>query len=208
MRIKTPKMPLYSLVAFSLLLLFSIPVLFYWVANDNYYGRHVDDMAQDFELTDVQGKAHRLSKHRGRYVYLYFGYLNCNDVCHNQVGVMFNLHHQSRRDDLDFIFVTMDPKRDSPEMLDAYFNQFGTNFVSLTSNTMQSIQKVAGDYHAAFFPDGNPKLNQDYEISHPGAIYLIDPTGRLQLVYQGDLRYDMMLEDLQKLTLELNNPSK
>ena len=197
---KTPKIPFYSLIGLSLVLLLSLPVLFYWLVSDDYYGRYVDKMASDFELMDVNGQPHRLSEHRGRYVYLYFGYLNCNDVCHNQVGVMFNLYHQSRRDDLDFLFVTMDPKRDSSKMLKAYFNQFGTNFVSLTSDSMKSIQKVASDYQAFFFPDGNPKMNKDYEISHPGAIYLIDPNGRLQLVYQGDLRYDLMLEDLQKLT--------
>lgn len=189
----------------ALLLLFGLPVLFYGLVSHDYYGKQINQPAPNFSLQDVQGQAHSLSQHQGRYVYLYFGYLNCDDVCHNQVGVMFNLHHQSHAQDIDFLFVTMDPKRDSPALLKDYFNQFGANFVSLTADNMQIIQKVASLYKAYFFTDSNPKTGQDYEISHPGSIFLIDPSGRLRAVYQGqDLRYDKMLEDLQKIKSGFN----
>jgi protein SCO1/2 len=201
----TSKSTFWALMTLSLLLLFSLPILFYTITSNDWYGKKVDRIAPDFSLMDVQGASHSLSQHQGRYVYLYFGYLNCNDVCHNQVGVLFNLHHQSHADDIDFIFVTMDPQRDSPAMLKDYFNQFGTNFVSLTAANMQEIQKVASTYKAFFFKEPSSKEidvhnRPDYEIAHPGAIYLIDRLGHLRGVYQGkDLRYDKMLEDLQKL---------
>jgi len=166
----------------------------------NMYGRKLDRVAPDFQLLDTQMNQHRLSQHKGKFVFLYFGYLNCNDVCHNQVGVMFNINNQTENKDIDFIFVTMDPKRDSPAMLTDYFNQFGSNFFALTGHSMAEIQKVASLYKAYFFPDGETKTGQDYEISHPGSIFLIDPDGKIQLVYQNIyLRYDKIIEDLNKL---------
>jgi len=184
----------------SILLLVLLPILFYWISSEDYYGRKVDNVAPNFELLDTQGQAHQLAQHKGKFTFLYFGYLNCNDVCHNQVGVMFNINHQTNNDDLDFIFVTMDPKRDSPEMLNNYFNQFGKNFVALTANSMQTIQKVASLYRAYFFADAATNKGKDYEISHPGSIFLIDPDGKIQVVYQNIyLRYDKIIEDLNKL---------
>jgi len=177
----------------SILLIVTLPVLFYWISTEDYYGRKFENPAPNFELVDTQGNKHSLAQHKGKFTFLYFGYLNCNDVCHNQVGVMFNINHQTHSDDLDFIFVTMDPKRD-------YFNQFGSNFTALTADSMQTIQKVAGLYKAYFFADAATDKGKDYEISHPGNLFLIDPDGTIQVVYQNIyLRYDKIIEDLNTL---------
>lgn len=194
----------------SIVLILSIPFLFYWISSGEYYGRKVDTQAPNFELVDTKQVKHQLSQHKGKFTFLYFGYLNCDDVCHNQVGVMFNINHQTHNDDLDFIFVTMDPKRDSPEMLNDYFNQFGNNFYALTGKNMAEIQKVASLYKAYFFADSATDKNKDYEISHPGSIFLIDPNGQIQTVYQNIyLRYDKVIEDLNKLrTIYHQNKNK
>lgn len=193
----------FALYAIALISLVALPILFYWLETDQFYGRSLKRPAPEFNLLDTQLQPHRLSAHRGKFVFLYFGYLNCNDVCHNQVGVMFNIHHQTDHHDLDFIFVTMDPKRDSPKMLNDYFNQFGSNFFALTGQSMQQIQKVAGLYKAYFFADKNTKTIQDYEITHPGNIFLIDPAGNIRVVYQNSfLRYDKIIEDLNILRTE------
>lgn len=178
----------------------AIPVAFFYINSAQFYGLAVDRVAPNFTLKDTQGKSHTLSQHQGRFVYLYFGYINCNEVCHNQVGVMFNLHHQSHLDNLDFIFITMDPQRDTVEMLNKYFNQFGDNFYALTADNMAQIQAVANQYQAYFFTDGKANPKKDYEISHPGNIFLIDPSGRLKVIYPNQfLRYDKMLNDLKIL---------
>lgn len=194
------KLPFSLILIAALILIASIPMIFYWISSGEYYGRKIDRVAPDFQLVDTQMNQHRLSQHKGKFVFLYFGYLNCNDVCHNQVGVMFNINNQTDNKDIDFIFVTMDPSRDSPEMLNDYFNQFGSNFFALTGASMAEIQKVASLYKAYFFADGATQIGQDYEISHPGSIFLIDPDGNIQVVYQNIfLRYDKIIEDLNRL---------
>ncbi|BBP42514.1 SCO family protein [Thiosulfativibrio zosterae] len=183
----------------------AMPVVFFYMNSAQLYGLSVDRIAPDFILKDTQGNPHTLSQHRGRFVYLYFGYLNCNEVCHNQVGVMFNLHHQSHMDNVDFIFITMDPKRDSNKMLNQYFNQFGDNFYALTAESMAQIQVIANQYQAYFFAEGKADPKKDYEISHPGNIFLIDPDGRLKVIYPNQfLRYDNMLTDLKFLNQSFN----
>ena len=188
------------ILTISLLTLIVMPLGFYWVTTGEYYGRKIDQVAPNFTLIDTQNKAHSLSQHKGKFTFLYFGYLNCDEVCHNQVGVMFNINHQTTNKDVDFIFVTMDPKRDSKQMLNDYFNQFGSNFYALTAQSMREIQSVASKYKAYFSPEGATKIGKDYEISHPGNIFLIDPYGHIQVVYQNTyLRYDKVIEDLNLL---------
>ncbi len=193
--------PLFlGLLGLTLLVMLLMPMVFYWVETGPYYGREENNPAPGFTLLDTQNQPHRLAEHRGKFTFLYFGYLNCDKVCHNQVGVMFNINHQTDNTDLDFIFVTMDPKRDTNEMLNDYFNQFGKNFFALTATSMQEIQKVASSYKAYFFADGSTEKGKDYEISHPGNIFLIDPDGQIRMVYQNTyLRYDKVIEDLNLL---------
>lgn len=190
----------YGLVFLSLSLLLSLPFVFSWIQNDDLYGHSLNQEAKPFELKDTAGQPHSLAQHRGNYVFLYFGYLNCDEVCHNQVGVMFNIHHQTAEQDIDFIFVTMDPQRDSDEMLNAYFNQFGSNFYALRSDSIKQVQSIATLYNAAFFPDRNIATAEDYEMEHPGTLFLIDPAGQLRVMYPNmHLRYDYIIEDLQQL---------
>lgn len=180
-----------------------MPVIFYLLVSGNFYGREVQRTAPEFTLQDVHTQPHSLSQHQGKFTFLYFGYLNCDDVCHNQVGVMFNVNHQTTNTDLDFIFITMDPSRDSNQMLDSYFNQLGKNFTALSAPTMQALQKVANQYQSAFFATGAVNNGKDYEIAHQGNIFLIDPKGDIRVVYRNQyLRYDKIIEDLDKLRQE------
>lgn len=198
----------WGLFSLAIAAIISLPAVFYFFISGDFYGREVNRQAPSFELTDIAGQTHRLDSHRGKFTFLYFGYLNCDDVCHNQVGVMFNINHQTDNKDLDFLFVTMDPKRDSKEMLDIYFNQFGKNFTALTANTIQEVQKIAAAYKAPFFTTGSTQADKDYEIAHPGNIFLIDPKGMIRVVYQNQfLRYDRIIEDLNYLRAEFNQPT-
>lgn len=200
------------LIGSSLGLLFLLPILFMLVNSHGYYGHFLNKKAEPFILLDTDNQLHSLEKHKGLFTFLYFGYLNCDEVCHNQVGVMFNLKHQSKEPDLDFIFITMDPKRDSPEMLDSYFNQLGKNFYALYHPEQRVIQDLAQHYLAPFFTDrlsaAISARKDDYEIEHPGYLYLIDPDGVIKLIYPNQhLRYDYILQDLQKLKSE-RTPSR
>ncbi|MDR9500044.1 MAG: SCO family protein [Hydrogenovibrio sp.] len=167
------------------------------------YGVQLDKPAPDFTLRSMLGEPHALNQHRGRYVVLYFGYIHCDEVCHNQVGVMFNLNHQ-KPDALpvDFLFVTMDPERDTPEVLRRYFEQLGDNFYALMASSVKATQALANRYHAPFNhePKTTNEGREDYEVTHPGFLYVIDPEGRLRYLYPNQhLRYDKILQDIERL---------
>lgn len=197
------------LATIALCTLLLLPYIFSYAKGSEFYGHFLNKQAPSFELFDVEGASHQLEKHRGRFVFLYFGYLHCDEVCHNQVGVMFNLDRQTAEDDIDFIFITMDPKRDSAQMLKTYFNHLGPNFYALRSETIKDVQSLANRYNAAFYPDKNWTTSEDYEINHPGTLYLIDKTGEIKLIYPNmHLRYDFIIKDLNKLrTLESHQPT-
>lgn len=188
----------------AIMALFSLPILFMVVNTSELYGHELNRPAKNFTLLDTQNQPHSLEQHRGRYTFLYFGYLNCDEVCHNQVGVMFNISQHTQLNNVDFIFVGMDPERDTPKQLDTYFNQLGDNFYALYHPNMQTIQQLAQSYHAPFFvgPKSDTKTSQlkDYEITHPGYLYLIDPQGQIRVMYPNmHLRYDYILKDLNWL---------
>lgn len=192
------------IILLSAAVLFLLPVIFLLSNTSQFYGHELNQPATEFELFDTQGDSHQLSMHKGKYTFLYFGYLNCNEVCHNQVGVMFNISRQAVQKNIDFIFVSLDPKRDSPKQLDLYFNQLGANFYALYHPNIQVIQTLANAYKSPFYID---RIRQawsndanDYEIQHPGYLYLIDPDGIIRLMYPNmHLRYDYILQDLGQL---------
>lgn len=195
----------YWFIMLSVVIVFSLPVLFYLSKSSNYYGHELNQPAKEFELLDTQGQQHALSQHLGHFTFLYFGYLNCNEVCHNQVGVMFNLSRQAAEKNIDFIFISLDPERDKPAMLDEYFNQLGANFYALYHPSIQVIQSVANAYKSPFYIDrvrqAFSQNSDDYEIQHPGYLYLIDPQGVLRMMYPNlHLRYDYILQDIERLT--------
>ena len=181
--------------------LWLLPALMSWL--NPAYGIRLDKPAPAFTLLSTQGQPHSLSQHQGRFVLLYFGYIHCDEVCHNQVGVMFNLNHQKPDNmPIDFLFVTMDPKRDTAEILHRYFEQFGDNFHALTARSVKATQALANRYHAPFShePKASVDNKEDYEVTHPGFLYVIDPQGKLRYLYPNQhLRYDKILQDIARL---------
>jgi protein SCO1/2 len=184
----------------SLLLLFSLPALYSLSQDKRFYGHFINQPAHPFRINDVNGKPHSLEQHLGQFVFVYFGYLHCDQVCHNQVGVMFNIDRQASQKNIEFLFISMDPERDSPERLATYFNQFGSNFNALRPENTAQIQSIARHYHASFFKEPSIRNPGQYDINHPGTLFLIDPEGQLALIYPNmHLRYDFILKDLEQL---------
>lgn len=138
--------------------------------------------APDFRLTDANGETRALSDYRGRYIYLMFGYMRCADVCHTQVTQLAALADLLQQDDVEFLYLAMDSRHDKPSMLRAYFDQRGENFTSLHANSLQQMQSIASAYNAGYRISGNPG-GDNYDIEHPGKIFLIAPDGQLRFVY-------------------------
>ncbi len=166
----------------------------------NSYGLKTDRLAPDFKLTNVKGKTVSLSDFQGKYLFLMFGYLNCDDICHDQALTFQEInHHADNPNDLHFVYIAMDPERDSASRLAAYFDGRASNFTSLRSHSQRALQSLASDYKA-FFSVQNKNNAGDYEISHNGLFYLIGPDGHLEFLYGAKQKsIPLILGDLLEL---------
>lgn len=165
------------------------------------YGLAIQRAAPGFTLTDTAGRAVALEDFAGRFVYLMFGYLNCPDVCHTQALLFEELNLAAGRpDDLTFVFIAIDPERDTRESVHAYFDERGAGFISLHGDAFSDLQSLALQYHASFRRNpGDP----DYLIDHTGVFYLLGPDGRLRYTYAANQNATpRLLTDLSQLRLD------
>lgn len=130
-----------------------------------------------FELNDSQGRRVGTAHWRGQLVLLYFGYTYCPDVCPTDLASMAaaleSLGRQASK--VQPVFVTLDPKRDTPSLLSAYAGAFGPRFVALTG-TEDEIRRVALAYRVYY--EKVPGRAGAYLIDHTSFTYLLDEDGR------------------------------
>ena len=147
------------------------------------------DYARGFSLTDFNGQTRTLADFQGRVVMLYFGFVQCPDVCPTALTraavVMERLGPQAA--DLQVIFVTVDPERDTPELLREYMAAFHPSFLALTGNAEQ-IAQTAKDFRAFYkkVPTGS-----SYTMDHTALSYLFDRQGRIRVA----LRHEQTADD-------------
>ncbi len=151
-----------------------------------------------FALVDQNGAARSDQDFRGRYLLVFFGYTYCPDVCPTTLAVMKSALEMmgSRAERIVPIFITVDPKRDTPEKLKNYLSSFGPRFVGLTGDD-KAISSVAKEYRVYYQirPAGN---GADYTVDHSGVVYLMDGSGRFVANYALDNSPDMMAQDILK----------
>ncbi|HJU07373.1 MAG TPA: SCO family protein [Rhodanobacteraceae bacterium] len=166
-----------------------------WQLND--VSGHLPDL--QFDLTSDTGKAVTAADFRGKYVLMYFGYTHCPDVCpltlvHLHL-VMQKLGKQA--DMVRILFVSVDPARDTPQVLHQYVTAFDPHIVGLTG-TPQQIAAMAKRYRSAFNIDAK-QANGDYTVSHGSIIYVFDRHGRARLIGNSTDTPDAIAHDLQLL---------
>lgn len=136
-----------------------------------------------FTLTDPAGTRRSLSDFRGSLILLYFGFTYCPDVCPTDLLAMGNLIRSLGVDGdaLQPVFVTLDPERDTPEVLRAYVASFHPRFIALTG-TEDEIRRVATSYKV-FFQKVRPKGVDTYFIDHSAYVFLLDREGRFATLF-------------------------
>lgn len=152
----------------------------------------------DFHLTNDSGKAVTGKDYRGKVVMLYFGYTHCPDVCPLTMTRMHVVMQQLGKDadQVRFLFVTVDPERDTVPVLHQYVTAFDPHDIGLTGTPAQ-IRALAKRYRAAF-SRGKSTSNGGYEVNHSAAIYVFDRHGRARVLAtpttgNGDLEHDLHL---------------
>ncbi|WP_206455714.1 SCO family protein [Aurantimonas marina] len=136
----------------------------------------VAEIGGEFSLVDHEGQPRTWSDFRGKPVALFFGFSNCPDICPTTLGkltvLLDNLGPQA--DDLQVLLITGDPKRDTPERLNAYLQSFDPRIVALTG-TEGEVEKAFSAFKA--YRAIVPLENGDYTIDHSAGVYLFDREG-------------------------------
>jgi len=137
---------------------------------------------KDFTLTDHTGRTRTLADFRGKVVVMFFGYLRCPDVCPTTLAelksVKEQLGEEGRR--LQVLFVTVDPERDTPELLASYVLAFDPSFLGLYGDKV-AIAEVAKEFKV-FYQKVPGKTPESYTVDHSAGSYIFDPRGRLRLL--------------------------
>jgi cytochrome oxidase Cu insertion factor (SCO1/SenC/PrrC family) len=136
----------------------------------------------DFSLTDHRGRPFALHDLRGKVVLLSFGYTYCPDICPLNLSlsaqVIASLGERGR--DVIPVFVSLDPQRDSPEVLARYVRYFHPAMIGLTGSREQ-LARVADLYKARFAIQGDPKGDR-YTLDHSASLYVLDGAGALAAI--------------------------
>ena len=134
----------------------------------------------DFTLQSSHGPV-SLNQYRGNLVLLFFGYTSCPDVCPMALSILSSAFSGLDPDELEKIkalFVSLDPDRDTPELLGRYTGFFHPNIVGITGEA-EVIDQIVGNYGVVYKKKQNPDSTLGYSISHTPDILVINGEGQL-----------------------------
>lgn len=139
------------------------------------------DYAQGWALTDHNGQVRTLKDFAGKVVVVFFGYTQCPDVCPTALQEMVEAKQLlgADADKLQGVFITVDPERDTPELLKAYMANFGPDFVALHP-TLDQLPKVTKDFKI-YYKKVEGKTPTSYTMDHSAGSFSFDPQGRVRL---------------------------
>jgi protein SCO1/2 len=169
--------------------------------NYTYHGSLYDPAvkAKDFELVDTNGQPFRLDQNNDRIRVLFFGYTHCPDVC---PITLIEFRHIDQTlgnlaDQVQFVFITVDPERDTQQVLKQHLSNYDPSIIGL-SGTLDQLKAVWQDYgiYVKKQPSTDP---QNYSMDHTARIFVIDKKGNLLLTYPYDMEEDSVVSDLRHL---------
>ena len=170
--------------------------------NGGFFGTNVskDDIGGDFTLTDGSGKPFALSSLKGKVVLLTFGYTNCPDVCPTSLltysEVVGKLGEQAK--DVAVVFVSVDPDRDTPEVVSKFAKTFNPDFIGLTATGEQSIPVVKQQYRVVSAKSQEQSADI-YLIDHTAGTYVLDKNGNTVLMENYGRTSDEIAADVKRL---------
>ncbi|HZF82635.1 MAG TPA: SCO family protein [Burkholderiaceae bacterium] len=157
------------------------------------------EYARDFKLTDMNGQVRTLGDFKGKVVVVFFGYAQCPDVCPTTMTEMAQVKQKLGKDGdkLQVVFITVDPERDTPEIMKAYMGAFDPAFVALIP-TPEQLAAVAKDFKV-YYKKVDGKTPTSYSMDHSAAQYIYDSQGRLRLYARYGAGVDPMVADIKAL---------
>jgi len=170
----------------------------------SYKGSTIEPSIQaaDIELTDQYGNSFRLADQQGYVSLIFFGYTNCPDVCPITLAeykkIIAELGDQAG--DVRFVFVTVDPERDTVERLNTYLSFYHPDIIGLTGEqaNLETVYKGYG----VFQSKQDTGSAAGYLVDHTARTYAIDKQGNLRLTYPFEMDWEDIAEDIRHLLQE------
>ncbi len=172
--------------------------------NYTFQGTLIDPPVQAAEISlyDQHGKLFRLSEQRGNVVLIFFGYTNCPDVCPITLSEYKKIKASlgQKAENARFVFITVDPERDTQERLNLYLENFDTDFIGLTAERA-SLEQVWKDY-GVYQERQQTTSAAGYLVDHSARLYIIDAQGNWRLNYTFGEQVEKIIDDVNHLLKE------
>ena len=140
----------------------------------------------DFALTDHNNRVFDLASLKGKWSFLFFGFTHCPDVCPTTLAVLAHTRDNIAKnrvgaENIQFVFISVDPNRDTAGKLSQYVTYFHASFLGVTGNNAQ-IGNLAGQLGAAYQVAFTPGV-ENYPVYHTATVFLVDPRGRYHAIF-------------------------
>ena len=157
------------------------------------------EYARQLNLPDASGKPRTLADFAGKVVVVFFGFTQCPDVCPTTLAEIAEIKQKlgADGDKVQAVFVTVDPERDTPEIVAAYVAAFGRDFVALRG-TLEQTQAVAKEFKV-FFAKVPGKSAGSYTMDHTAGSFVFDPKGKVRLFVRQGGGVEAMAGDVKLL---------
>jgi protein SCO1/2 len=154
----------------------------------------------DFHLVDYHNQPYDLSRLKGKWTFIYFGYTHCPDVCPATLQVMKQVWNKLPRQSFtktepQMLFVSVDPERDTPDDIKKYLKYFDADFVGATAPPDQ-LDVLVNQLGALYGYDDGPAGSDSYQVNHSSQLFLIDPQARMRAVLSPPQKPDEILQTL------------
>lgn len=150
-----------------------------------------------FELTSHNGKKKNINDFKGKVVAIFFGFASCPDICPTTMFELKKIKSDLGEKSKEFkvLFISLDPERDTPELLSKYVPSFDPSFIGLTG-TEEDIKKITQQFKVY-----RKKVIQgdSYTIDHSSGLYLIDREGKIRIRHSYGTEIKLIVEDIKKL---------
>lgn len=158
------------------------------------------DYARDFSLVDHNGQTRSIKDFAGKVVVVFFGFTQCPDVCPTAMSELAEIRKLLGADGerLQGIFITVDPDRDTPEVLKAYMANFDPSFLALRPSSPEQLAALAKDFKA-YYKKVEGRTPTSYTMDHSAGSYVFDPQGRIRLFTRHGMGAKALAGDLRQL---------
>ncbi len=154
-----------------------------------------------FQLTSHLGQKWTHENFKGNHSIVFFGFANCPDICPTTLLEMQKIDKKLKNQQINtpnFIFVSVDPDRDTPEVLNDYINYFNPDFKALTGDAA-NILSIASQLGVAYKVAEHEKGDLVYDVDHASALFVLNPDGERIGIFPAPHKVDTIVHDLELL---------